>query len=105
VEQDAKIIFTRPRGRYRDALRSYILEIDEVPRGHINSGQAVTIDIDPGPHRVRARIDWTGSPPREVILGPGEEVRLRVEPAGTPVQAVWQLIGRTRYLRITAEPA
>jgi hypothetical protein len=103
VEQDAKIIFTRPRGHYRDALRSYILEADDVPRGRINPGQAVAVDIAPGPHTVRARISWTGSPPREISPGPGEEVRLRVEPAGTPAQAVWQLIGRTRYLHITAE--
>jgi hypothetical protein len=105
VEQGAKIIFTRPGGHYRDALRSYTLEVDGVPRGHIKPGQSVAVDIEPGPHTARAQISWTGSPRLEVNLQPGEKVRLRVEPAGTPAQALWQVVGRTRYLRLTAEPS
>jgi hypothetical protein len=105
VEQGAKLIFTRPGGQYRDALRSYTLEVDGVPREHIRPAQTVTIDIEPGPHTVRARISWTGSPRQEVNLGSGDEVRLRVEPAGTAAQGLWQVFGRTRYLRITAEPS
>jgi hypothetical protein len=103
VEQDAKIIFIRPGGLYRDALRSYALEVDDVRRGRIKPGQTVAIDVEPGPHTVRARISWTGSPRHEVNLGPGEEIRLRVEPAGTPDMALSQLAGRTGYLRIAAE--
>jgi hypothetical protein len=103
VTQDAKIIFIRPGGRYRDALRSYTLEVDGVPRGRIKPGQTVVIDIEPGLHTVRARISWTGSPERQVSLGPAEEVRLRVEPAGTPVHALGQVAGRTGWLRITDE--
>jgi hypothetical protein len=105
VEHGAKIVFTRPGGHYRDALRSYTLEVDGVPRGRIKPGQSVAVDIEPGPHTARAQISWTGSPPLEVNLEPGEEVRLRVEPAGTPAQALWQVVGRTRYLRLTAEPS
>ncbi len=101
----AKIIFNRPGGRYRDALRSYTLEVDDVPRGNIKPGQSVVIDVEPGPHTVRARISWTGSPRHAVNLSPGEEVRFRVEPAGTPAQALMQVVGRSRYLRITAEPS
>jgi hypothetical protein len=105
VTQSAKIIFIRPGGHYRDALRSYTLEVDDVPRGRIKPGQTVAIDIEPGPHTVRARISRTGSPRQQVSLGPVEQVRLRVEPAGTPARALWQVAGRTRYLRITAEPS
>ncbi len=105
MEQGAKIIFTRPGGHYRDALRSYTVEIDGIPRGRIKPGQAVAVDVEPGPHTVRAQISWTGSPRQEVSLRPGDEVRLRVEPAGTPAQALWQVAGRTRYLRITVEPS
>ena len=105
MAQGAKIIFTRPGGHYRDALRSYTLHVDGVPRGRIMPGQSVAVDIEPGPHTVGAQISWTGSPRHEINLGPGEEVRLRVEPAGTPAQALWQVVGRTRYLRLTAEPS
>src|SRR5579875_3676827 len=101
---DAKIVFSRPRGRYRDALRSYRLEVDGVTRGHIRPGQSVTVEVEPGPHTVRARISWTGSPEADVRVGPGEEARFRVEPAGTAAQGMQQLAGRTRYLRLTAEP-
>ena len=104
VNHGARLIFTRPGGHYRDALRSYTLEVDGLPRGEIRPKQVVTIDVEPGPHTVRARISWTGSPRQAVSLGPDEELRLRVEPAGTPFEALWQLIGRTRYLRISAEP-
>jgi hypothetical protein len=105
VERGAKIIFTRPKGHYRDALRSYTLEVDGLPRGHIMPGQSVVVDIEPGPHSVRAQISWTGSPRVEVNLEPDETARLLVEPAGTPAQALWQVIGRTRYLHLTAEPS
>ena len=105
VEHGAKIIITRPGGHYRDALRFYTLEVDGVPRGRIKPAQVVTIDVEPGPHTVQARISWTGSPRQEVNLGPDDEVRLRVEPAGTPVLGLWQVLGRTRWLRITAEPS
>ncbi len=101
----ATIIVTRPGGHYRDALRSYILEVDGLARGRIKPGQSVAVDLDPGPHAVRARISWTGSPRLEVALKPGQTVRLRVEPAGTPAQAWWRVMGRTRYLRLSAEPS
>jgi len=92
-------------GHDRDALRSYTLEVDGIPRGKIKSAQVVTVDAEPGRHTVRARISWTGSPRQEVSLGPDDEVRLRVEPAGTPAQALWQVVARTRWLRITTEPS
>ena len=79
-------------GHDRDALRSYTLEVDGIPRGKIKSAQVVTVDAEPGRHTVRARISWTGSPRQEVSLGPDDEVRLRVEPAGTPAQALWQVV-------------
>ena len=104
VTMFATIIFTRPGGHYRDALRSYRLEVDDEPRGRIKPGQVVAIDVEPGSHTVRARIDWTGSRRQEINVRPGEEIRVRVEPNGTPL-ALWQTVTRTRYLRITAEPS
>ena len=102
MESDAKITFTRPAGLYRDALRSYSLEVDGRALRSIKPGETVSLDVAPGHHTVQARISWTGSPQREVSLMPGEEARFRVEPAGTP-QQIWQVVGRPRYLRITAE--
>ena len=100
----ARIIVSRPAGRYRDALRSYRLEVDDVARGRLRPGEAMTVEVEPGRHAVRARLDWTGSPREEVSLGPGEEARLLVQPAGTAGTALPRMLGRTGYLRITAQP-
>ena len=85
-------------------MRAYRLEVDDVARGRLQPGQAMTVEVEPGRHAVRVRIDWTGSPPEEVSLGPGEEVRLLVQPAGTAATAFPRMFGRTGYLSITAEP-
>jgi hypothetical protein len=54
---------------------------------------------------VRAKISWTGSRKQELTLGPGDQARFRVQPAGTPTQALYQTFSRASYLRLTAEPA
>lgn len=104
MTHSARIIVRRPAGRYRDALRSYRLEVDGVARGSLKPGQAMTVEVEPGPHAVQARLDWSGSPAHELSLGPGAEARLLVGPAGTARTAFPRMFGREGYLRITAEP-
>ncbi|HMH90094.1 MAG TPA: hypothetical protein VK586_03315 [Streptosporangiaceae bacterium] len=104
MAHSARSIVSRPAGRYRDALRSYRLEVDDVARGRLKPGQAMAVEVEPGRHAVRARLDWSGSPPEEVGLGPGEEVRLLVQPAGTVRTALPRMFGGDGYLCITAEP-
>ena len=104
MTHSARIIVRRPAGRYRDALWAYRLDVDGVGRGRLKPGQAMTVEVEPGPHAVQARLDWSGSPAHELSLGPGAEARLLVEPAGAAGTAVPRMFGREGYLRSTAEP-
>ena len=60
----------------------------------------MAVDIPPGPHQVRAVIDWTSSGELDVDVVPGEQLRLVVKPGGNALQ-VWHTIFRVdRYLTL-----
>ena len=46
---------------WSDRARAYIIVIDDEPHGKIMHGETISIALDPGPHRVRMKIDWCGS--------------------------------------------
>lgn len=91
---------TRPAGLHRDARRSYRVLVDGEERGTIAPGGVLEVPLPAGRHVVRAAIDWTGSPELGVDVAPRRRVDLRVEPAGPPLTALLQLVGRHRYLRL-----
>lgn len=95
-----RVTVRRPNGGYRDLSRSYRIDVDDVACGVVARGGEVAIEVEPGRHAVRARIDWTGSPTIEVEVASGEETVLRVEPAGGAVQ-FYQALSKTRYLKLT----
>jgi hypothetical protein len=72
-------------------------------RGEVRPGETLRVELAPGPHQVRARIDWTGSPPTEVNIPGGSSVQLRVEPAGSNLQALTQLFRSDSYLRLIVD--
>lgn len=98
VAANGRIVLTRPGDAYRDKFRAYRLEVDGVRRAKIRAGQTVEVEVEPGMHVVQARISWTGSQARHIDIAPGQEVLLRVEPAGTPAQALGQVLGQTTWL-------
>lgn len=102
MPDSARIVVRRPPGGARDLLRKYWIEVDGTRVGTLSRGDTAEFAVVPGTHRVRARIDWTGSAPLRLELAPGEVVRLRVEPGGTVFRAD-QLFRRTGYLRLSAE--
>ena len=85
----------RPSGHWIDRARAYQIVVDGAVKGVVRCGRELSLALPPGPHTVRARLDWTGSDDLPVHLGPGATVRLRVEPRGARHAA-----GR-RYLRLT----
>jgi hypothetical protein len=97
------LVVVRPPTQMRDRLRAYRIEVDGVSRGEMRPASMLRIELGPGTHRVRARIDWTGSPPMEVRIARGSTVQLRVEPAGNVLQTFTQAFGRDRYLRLTED--
>lgn len=94
------IIVSRPNGKYRDGGRRYRLLVDGDPAGDIGPGEELAIPASAGHHRVQARIDWTGSPQVDVVVAPHQTPRLVVRPAGSAAMAMFQVLGRTRYLKL-----
>lgn len=76
-----RLVVWRPRGVWRDVLRSYRIEVDGVFRVAVRRGQVFELEVPAGRHVVRARIDWTGSPEMVVDVHPGSSVTAVVEPA------------------------
>ena len=81
-----------------DRARAYQILVDGAIRGTVRCGRELSVAVPPGRHIVRARLNWTGSEAVPIHFGPGETVRMRVEPRG-----VRDAIGR-RYLRLVRVP-
>jgi len=97
------LVVVRPPNSWRDRLRAYRILVDGMSRGEVRSGAELRVELSPGCHEVQARIDWSGSPPQEVTVAPGSTVQVLVEPAGNPLQAITQIFGRDRWLRLTVD--
>ncbi len=91
---------TRPAGPHRDARRAYRLLVDGEERGTLLPGGQLALRLPTGRHVVRAAIDWTGSSDVAVDVRAGRRTALRVEPAGSALTALFQVVGRRRYLRL-----
>jgi hypothetical protein len=103
VTEASRVIFTRPKGRYRDLIRAYRLLVDGVPCGTIRSGGELAVDLQPGPHTAQARIDWSGSPKLEFTVQAGQAARIQVAPAGNALQ-FWQAFTPAGYVKLTQLP-
>ncbi len=90
----AKLIVTRPRlGCLWDIEKRLEVLIDGNPKAQIGLGEALVMDLPPGPHQVSARLASAGSQPVLVETASGEAHRLAV---GTNVGlsrfTTWSLI-------------
>jgi hypothetical protein len=95
-----KLVVQRKAGGYRDRARSYLVAVDDIEIGSVDPGQTLERELPAGPHRVEARIDWTGSRPVEVSIEAGQVLRMNVEPSG--ISAFATFFKRSKpYLRLT----
>lgn len=97
------LVITRPGHYYRDAVRSYLLEVDGEDAGSIKAGETVILEVPAGSHKVRASIDWTGSPAVIVDARPGAQIRLLVGPAGSALSALLQIFKPMSYLKLSVQ--
>lgn len=104
MEDSAQIVVRRPSGGGRDLLRKYRIEIDGETAGAIGRGAEAEFAVPAGEHRVRATIDWLGSPTLLLELIPGEVARLTVRPGGHPFQ-FRHLFAHEGYLGLSREGA
>lgn len=89
-----------PRRLEGDRGRRYEIEVDGTVRGDIGRREELVLDIPPGDHLFRARIDWNGSPQLQARVSDDQELRLLVEPRVNLVTAAGAFFSRTRWLTL-----
>lgn len=80
----AAIVIERRSGSYRDAARSYRVEVGDVEIGRLKAGRSLKAPLAPGRHKIVVRIDWSEGKPLGVDLSPGETINLTVRPDHDP---------------------
>lgn len=76
----ARINFYRC-GSWRDSARPYRVWIDDQPVGNLSPEGALTVDLEPGSHRLRARARWLGGGEHTVDVADAERIWVLVAPA------------------------
>jgi hypothetical protein len=79
----ARLVFFRTRDG-GDFVRKYRLEVDGRKVGVLAAESSLAVDVEPGPHVCRARIDWTGSPATAVEPLAGQTLRVHVARRSRP---------------------
>lgn len=91
----------RPK-QYADRIRRYQLFVDGIREAEIDAGSEVSIEVAPGRHELRARIDWGLSNVLVMEVGEGERryVEVGANAAGWRVllALLYITIWRSRYL-------
>ena len=87
----------------RDRLRSYTVMIDERPSGQLRRGKEIVIEVAPGEHAVRIKIDWTGSPTVHVTVATGEQVNLVTAGKGVTIAPIGDLMSTDHWLNLVQE--
>jgi hypothetical protein len=104
--EGAWIIVTRPDIiNRRDVWRTYDMRLDDVPIGKLYAGGQICVRISPGKHRIRARIDWTGSKELVFHAEGGATYSYEVRPQRNALLGIFQILGRTTYLILTPTPS
>jgi hypothetical protein len=55
-------------------LREYPIFIDDRKAGGVRNNQEITLDVQPGPHVIYAKLDWLTSERHTITLQPGETI-------------------------------
>jgi hypothetical protein len=79
----ARLVFFRTRAG-GDNLRKYRVDVDGRSVGVLAPDSSLTVDVEPGPHTCRARIDWSGSPTSSLEPTAGQVIRIHVARAARP---------------------
>ena len=92
------ITVTRPKTVLRDRARRYKVLVDGAEAGHVGHGETTAIEVAPGPHEVRAKIDWCTTP-AVMISG---DAQLTVQPGdGNAITGVFRaFFSPSTYLRL-----
>jgi hypothetical protein len=102
---DARIKVRRVKAGFfeRDRLRSYVVMIDERPSGRLRRGKEIVIEVPPGHHEVRIKIDWTGSPTMPVDVESDQQVNLLALPKGVQLAPIADLASKDRWVTLVKD--
>lgn len=70
-----RIIINRTQ-MYPDSLRKYKIELDGQPAGSVGAGESLILEVAPGDHEVRARLDFSKSNKWVGSIGENDVVNL-----------------------------
>jgi hypothetical protein len=85
-----KLTIYREPAAWMDRARSYTAEVDGVDSGKVANGGTLEVELKPGPHRVRMKVDWCSS--RELTVDGSEDTRLHCAPGANPFLALLYII-------------
>lgn len=86
------IVVTREAHSFSDRVRAYKVVIDGEVVGKVRNGKSASFTVAPGQHRVRMKIDWSGSPELVVPVHAGYSTGLICKPAVKPAVAVFKSV-------------
>jgi hypothetical protein len=82
----------RRKAVWRDLLRAYTVTIDGKAVGKLSSGEEATFQLTSGPHEVRMKIDWAGSP--GITVDGSADTALECDAAGNSLMALIDAVFR-----------
>ncbi|GIO16160.1 hypothetical protein J19TS2_57150 [Cohnella xylanilytica] len=74
--------------QYVNKIRSYEVIVDDIERGTIQDGGTMKIELEPGEHEIRLKIDWCGSNRLAFRLQDNEVRKFR---CGSPIKG-WRYL-------------
>lgn len=88
-------------GGYTDVLRAYKIFVNDEQVGTLERDAVLNREVQSGPLKLEARLDWTRSQPLMVNAVPGETIEVEVSNRGGPLLSFWDAIFRSRnYLAL-----
>ncbi len=89
---------------WRDRLRAYTILIDESKVGSVKNGETASVNVEAGHHRLRLKIDWTGSRTIAFDAGDGDvkefECRPRYPAAMALIALIESAVRHDRWIRL-----
>jgi len=89
------VTITRRKAVWRDRARAYSVVIGGRQVGKLKSGETATFNLIPGPHEVRMKIDWCGSP--RVTVDGRADTRLVCDSNGNAFTVLFDIIFRAGH--------
>jgi hypothetical protein len=75
-------------------FRRINVDVDGEPAARVGHGKTVEVEVSPGPHSVRARMDWHSSPTLQVDVPPDETVTVRIN---YPFSSIRKVLRRSAF--------